>query len=373
MSDQRIIAVITGTRAEFGLLKPVMRAIKIHNKLELRVLVTGTHLLERESGSRTLDEVAGSFDVHATIPMQEPGESGRFEDAVALGRGISGFGEYFAQHPPDVALVLGDRIEAFAAAAAASVAGIRVAHLHGGDRAEGIADEAIRHAISKLAHIHLPATADSAERLICMGEAVHQVHLVGSPAIDGLQAIGPLNEDEFETLGRPEIVFLLHPSGLESAAEYLMADRLLKLCQSRGRVLALHPNHDSNREQIIEAIEDSGCKYIDHLPRDRFIGLLRRVKCLAGNSSAGLIECAGLGVGCLNLGMRQAGRQMPPNVVDVPDWDLDDTGEGLERILWEPSPPVKHPYGNGQASLKTAEVLASYNEDHHPLIKHNSY
>src|SRR5881394_2962134 len=174
MSGSRTVAVVTGSRAEFGLLRPVMKAIAGHPALNLRVIVTGSHLL---SPAETINDVKADFAIDATVAMQsivngqasEP-PSGRLSDSASLGRGISGLAEVFSRLSPDVVVVLGDRIEAFAAAAAASVGGIRVAHIHGGDRAEGIADEAMRHAITKLAHLHLAATELSARRIVLMGE-----------------------------------------------------------------------------------------------------------------------------------------------------------------------------------------------------------
>src|SRR5205814_10141422 len=131
----------------------------------------------------------------------------------ATGRGIAGFARVFEEIRPDWVVVLGDRIEAFAAASAASIGGIAVAHIHGGDRAEGIADEAMRHAITKLAHLHLAATEQSAERIIRMGERPEHVLVIGSPAIDGLLAIPALADQRDEELGRPGAVFLMHPVG----------------------------------------------------------------------------------------------------------------------------------------------------------------
>ncbi len=370
MMDPRIIAVVTGTRAEYGLLRPAMRAIKLHSNLELRVVVMGTHLLEP---TLTVREVEHEFQIHAKIEMQHADVCGRLADASALGRGVTGMADYLAEHPPDVVLVLGDRIEAFAAAAAASVAGFRVAHLHGGDRAEGIADEALRHAITKLAHIHLAATANSAERLINMGETPAQVHLVGSPAIDGLSMMPPMADGPYASLGSPNIVFMLHPSGLTAEEDWANTERLLRICKTHGNVLALHPNFDHGREGILEAVETSGCRNHAHLPREQFIGLLRRAKCLVGNSSAGLIESAALAVPCINVGTRQAGRDMPDNVIDVADWDFGAVDMALEDIFGGCEFSTSHPYGDGTAGPKTAEVLAAFNPELHPLIKHNSY
>ncbi|MCH7601612.1 MAG: UDP-N-acetylglucosamine 2-epimerase (hydrolyzing) [Planctomycetes bacterium] len=370
MSESRIIVVVTGSQSEFGLLKPVMQAIDRHPRLELRVVVTGTHLL---GPALTVKEVELEFDVHARISMQQSGESARCDNASALGRGICGFADYYSHNTPDVVLVLGDRIEAFAATAAATVAGIRVAHMHGGDRAEGIADEALRHAITKLAHIHLPATGISTERIICMGELPLRVHLVGSPAIDGLADIPPLPIYQYKEYGSPQIVFLLHPLGLDQDEEWANAESLLRLCQSRGSVLALHPNLDPGHEGILEAIGQSDCEQRAHFPRDQFVGLLRRIKCLVGNSSAGLIECAALGVPCINVGPRQAGREKPGNVLDVPDGDLGAVDLFLEEIENGRTVPNEHPYGEGKAGEKTADILATFNPEHHPLTKQNTY
>ena len=369
MSAPRRIAVATGSRAEFGLLHPVMRAIAGDAKLDLSVLVAGAHLLGPDA---TVAEVEASFDIAARIPMQEPGETSRARDAEALGRGVSGFAAWIGAHAVDCMLVLGDRIEAFAAAAAASVAGIRVAHMHGGDRAAGIADEAIRHAITKLSHIHLPATQQSAQRIIAMGEHPAQVHVVGSPAVDGLDAISALNDEAFNALGAPEIVVLQHPLGRTADHEQAVATRVFQACRRAGRALAMHPNHDPGREGILAAIRGAGLGECRHLPRQDFVGLLRRVRLLVGNSSAGLIECAALGVPSVNVGPRQDGRERPDNVLDVPDPGPDDCVEveaAIATALAGPRASARHPFGDGDAGLRTAAVLAGFDPRTHPLVK----
>ncbi len=369
MEPMRTVAVITGSRADFGLLRSVMQAIDEHPTLELQVLAAGAHLLEP---ARTIQEVEAAFPLAAVIEMQREELTGRLADADAVGRGICGFTEHFARLEPDIALVLGDRIEAFAAAAAASIGGIRVAHVHGGDRAEGVADEAMRHAITKLAHIHLPATTASAERIIAMGEAAERVHVVGSPALDDLDRFAPLGSAPFEALGRPEIIFLLHPSAEPLEQQARQAQLALGLCRRHGRTLALMPNHDPGREAIAHAIAESPGPSVEHLPREQFIGLLKRVRVLVGNSSAGLIEAAALGVASINLGPRQAGRERPEHVVDVPDW----SPAAIERALREaasPAPRVHHPYGDGQSGTRIAEVLAGCDFETHGLAKRNRY
>ena len=189
---KRRIAIVTGTRAEYGLLKPVMYAVRERADLELLVIAAGSHLVQP---ARTYYEIKQEFDVVDSIPMQTVGRVGRWHDVESTGKGISRFARSFERLRPDVVVVLGDRIEAFAAASAASIGGLPVAHLHGGDLAEGVADEAMRHAITKLAHIHFPATETSAARILRMGEPKNRVHVVGSPAIDGLNGIDAMSDE----------------------------------------------------------------------------------------------------------------------------------------------------------------------------------
>ena len=301
----RTIAVVTGTRAEYGLLEPVMRAVAEHDALELRCVVTGTHLTTGSVG-----DIA--FPLAARVPMQRDGETGRAADAAALGRGVSGFASLFDEMQPDVVLVLGDRIEAFAAAAAGSVMGLRVAHVHGGDRAEGVADEAMRHAITKLAHLHFPATAQSRRRLLRLGEDPAAVWNVGSPAVDGLSGVRPAAD-------APRLIVMMHPVGDNDQTE---RGRMAEVLAAAAPFdpLVLMPNHDPGRGGIVQAISDAGIEAVDHLPRARFLSLLAgaasgdRGGAIVGNSSAGLIEAAVLRVPCVNVGSRQAGRETPPNV-----------------------------------------------------------
>ncbi len=370
MTTPRTVAVVTGSRADYGLLRPVKRAIRDRPDLDLLVLATGTHLLP---AAGTHQEVAPEFEVAAMIPMQETGRGLRADEAIALGRGICGLGAFFAHTPVDIVLLLGDRIEAFAAAAAAAVAGVRVAHMHGGDRAEGIADESLRHAITKLAHVHLPATEQSARRIAALGEEPRRIHLVGSPAVDGLSEVPPLDDDAFGALGRPEILFMLHPAGDSAAKEQRRAEGLLAACGRSGRVLAMDPNYDAGRDGIMAAIGESGCPRESHLPRGDFISLLKRAKLLVGNSSAGLIECAALGVRCVNVGTRQAGRELPDNVIDVPEWEMGRIEAAISRGLAEPSNGISHPFGGGRAGPRTAKLLATLDFSKHPLTKLNAY
>jgi UDP-hydrolysing UDP-N-acetyl-D-glucosamine 2-epimerase len=245
--------------------------------------------------------------------------------------------------------------------------------MHGGDRAEGIADESLRHAISKLAHLHLPATEMSANRLIAMGEEPSRIHVVGSPSIDDIASTPALSDAEFADLGSPEIVFLLHPTAEAGEIEYDRTARLLALCAKAGRTLALHPNHDPGRGAIVRAIADSGLPQQSHLPRGKFLGLLRRARALVGNSSAGLIEGAAVPVWAVNIGSRQGGREHAANVINIDGWDYQTIENAISRALRESVGTIVHPFGVGQTGARVAELLATLPWDSMPVRKRNTY
>lgn len=370
---KRRIAIVTGTRAEFGLLKPVIVAIGRDPLLEAAVLVAGSHLL---APANTHTEVRSAFRVAAVVPMQAPGAHTRIEDAEAVGRGITRFARTFYKLNTDCVLVLGDRIEAFAAASAASVGGVPLAHIHGGDRAEGVADEAMRHAISKLAHVHFAASVQSADRLVRMGELPERVHNVGSPAMDGLDTIAALDDEQARAVGDPQIVILHHPCGLTEAQERSHAAAIVEFAAAaRKRTLVLAPNFDPRRDAVLEvlrtAVSKNGWQFLDHLPREAFVGLLKRLATcsglLIGNSSAGLIEAAAVNCRVVNVGPRQSGRESPGNVVHVPS----PSSGAIVRALESHRMPLRaeHPYGDGQTGPRIAGVLASTDFDDPALIR----
>lgn len=365
------VAVITGSRSEFGLLVPVMRAIAAHPRLELLVVAAGEHLIPP---ALTFRDVRAAFPVADSVPMQRVGRTSRPDAAEATGWGIARFTRSFASLSPDWVVVLGDRIEAFAAASAASIAGIAVAHIHGGDRAEGIADEALRRAISALAHLHLPATATSADRLRRSGERTAHVHVVGSPAIDGLDRIAPLSDDALGSLtgtpSAPCAVLLLHPAGRHAEHEESVAGAALgALAQvfADGPVFALHPNHDPGREGIVRALpppDSAGpVRTRAHLPRPAFVGLLKRLAeaggVLVGNSSAALIEAAALRLPAVDIGPRQSGRERAGNVVHADAETIEAIARAVRAACALDRASLSHPYGDGRAGERIAEHLAS--------------
>lgn len=357
--EPRRVAVVTGSRAEFGLLRPVMLAVAKRPDLELMVVAAGSHLVGRQ---QTFYEIKAEFNIAEIVPMQDHGATGRAADVAALGRGVARFGRAFEKLAPDWVVVLGDRIEAFAAAAAASVGGYGLAHIHGGDRAEGIADEAMRHAITKLAHLHLSATEQSAARVRAMGEPARLVLNVGSPAIDALAEIPALDDGAFEALGSPTVVMLMHPVGRSQELEEAAAAQVLGGLTGE-RVLALAPNLDAGRAGIERAISVADVERRDHLARREFVGLLRRLASakgvLVGNSSAALIEGAALRVAAVDIGPRQSGRERCENVVHAAREQAAAVAEAVRRARSLDLTDLRHPYGDGRSGERIAAALAS--------------
>ena len=377
---RRTIAVVTGTRAELGLLAPVVHAIDAHAALTLRCIVTGTHLT-RGTWRSVRDHWGLRIDKR--VAMQRKGERGRAADVAALARGVAGLGKALVDLHADIVLVLGDRIEAFAAATAGSVGGVHVAHIHGGDRAEGVADEAMRHAITKLAHIHFPATAASRRRIVRMGERAEHVFNVGSPAIDEA-----LLHQRNRRRDPRHLIVIQHPIGDDDDVERQRMRATLDAAgafhKHRGLsepVIVLDPNDDPGSGGIDAAISETLGKrgassgrfrHVRYVPRGELLALLRQAVAIVGNSSAGLIDAAALRVPCVNVGPRQAGREKPANVIDC-DYGREAVTAALEQARTLDLRRMRHPYGRGNAPQRIAEHLATLDLESLPLRKRNAY
>lgn len=377
------ILVITGSRAEFGLLRPVLRAITKTPSLTLRLCVAGEHLI-----AGTIKDVAKEFTIDHRAAMQRPADRDRLDHARAFALGTARFATILADEQPTWVVVLGDRVEAFAAATAAAVAGIPICHIHGGDRAEGIADEAMRHAITKLAHLHCAASKQSAARLRKLGEPARRVVLTGSPALDDIQ---PHHYKPSAVDTRLCAVVLLHPGGFaghEAKAARSAVLAAQQLCLSRppgSHAQVLLPNSDPGREDITttyhtleRTLAKSGqvhfCKH--HRNREDFLNLLATLRnnrgVLIGNSSAGLIEAAALGVPVVNLGQRQAGRERPNNVLQCNALTASGILAAARRAIARKPKPDRR-FGDAHAGERIATLLARGPAAYGPVTKHNSY
>ncbi len=356
----RRIAIVTGTRAEFGLLEPVIRAVARWRGLEPQLIVCGMHLLPRFG--RTIDAIrAAGYPIAATVRMQR-GDDTPTDQAVGLGRGVAGLARAFERLASDVVVVLGDRIEALAAALAGATTGRAVAHIHGGDVALGDFDDSLRHAITKLAHVHFAATRDAARRIVRMGEDPQRVHLVGAPGLDRLRELidrTPLPRRQNAAL------VVMHPTGRPAATERRTARRVLEAVAAAGlRRIVIYPNSDRGHRGIIEAIEAHRRRHADvevarSLPRDAYLRRLLEVRVLVGNSSSGIIEAPFAGTPVVNVGDRQQHRLAGGRGIHHADETRAAIQTALQAALRSRLRPGRRtPYGDGRAGERIAGVLA---------------
>lgn len=380
MSDRpRRIVYLSGTRADFGLMRDALLRIANTPGLSLQVLVTGMHL--SADHGRTVDEIrASGLPVLAEIPLDMATRTGR-SMSLGIADCLHGVTEALAQDPPDLLLLLGDRGEMLAGAIAALHLGIPCVHLHGGERS-GTVDEPVRHAISKLATHHFVATPGSRERLLAMGEAADRIHVTGAPGLDGLMALGRMPRERcLADLGLPaDARFLLtvfHPVVQQAGDAYRQTLALVQGVAAAGLpVVWLEPNADAGAHGVLQALNEvqlpAGSRRITHLPRPLFAAALRHCAVLAGNSSSGIIEAATFGTRVLNVGDRQRLRERAGNVRDVPP-DAAAIAQALREQLEQGPGAWDNPYGDGRAGERIAALLASLPLDPSWLEKTNSY
>jgi GDP/UDP-N,N'-diacetylbacillosamine 2-epimerase (hydrolysing) len=322
----RNIAVVTGTRAEYGLLKPLLHAIKEKEDFNLQLLVTGMHLMP-EFGNTYQQIEKDGFEIEAKI---EDGLKG--DDALAISKSVGtatiGFGETFNNLKPYLLVVLGDRSEILAAVTAAVIANIPVAHIHGGETTEGAYDEFIRHAITKMSHLHFASCEVYRKRIIQLGEQPHTVFNVGAIGIDSirnLQLMDKLSFEEsiFKTLDKKAVLITFHPVTMEnSTAEVQFNELLMALDDLKGTTLIFtKPNSDKGGKAIIEMIdsyvENNTEKAISFtsLGQLRYLSALKHVDLVVGNSSSGILEVPYFHIPTINIGDRQKGRVAPMSVI----------------------------------------------------------
>jgi len=372
------VAVVTGTRAEFGPLESVLRAMKRWPRLDPRLIVTGMHLLPQFG--RTIDQIrAAGWRVDATVRMQTG--RGANEEPDALARGISGIARAIDRLACPVVFVLGDRIEAFAAACAATVGRRVLCHSHGGDRAMGILDDIYRDAISRMAHVHLAASRDAVRRLQRMGEEPWRIHLVGAPGLDDIRVLRAgmhrgghrvrvrLNELMVSVAKRPYAVVVQHPIGRSASAEAATMRRVLQAVEAVGLGGAIiFPNSDAGHEGIVRQIgrwrNRPEWRVFRSLPREDYLLLASHAAVLVGNSSSGIIESASLGVPAVNIGPRQEGRlRCGRSVVDVPDQPLAIRRAVAQAAKTTRPAPTRSVYGDGRAGERIARILGRLKVD----------
>jgi len=383
----RRILVVTGNRAEYDILYSVMKAIEKHSDLELNVLVAGTHLSEKYG--YTVQEI--EYDKFPIVDrvynlIASDALIGRAETAAL---GALHFTQSFARIRPDMVVVLGDREDTIAAALACIYLNIPLAHIGGGDRVWGNVDDVVRHAVTKLAHLHFPTNQESAIRIKKLGEEEWRIHCFGHPALDRLVSVPKFSKEElskrldFDMTTGPVLLLVQHPlsSEVELAGQH-MEITLEALKELGVKVLIGYPNSDAGNEQIVKVIN----RYVSSMPfvktyhnlsRLEFVNLLRNVDVLVGNSSLGILEAPLLKLPVVNIGKRQTKRLHAENVIFVPNAKAKIIA-AIKKALHDNTfkTMVKNchnPYGDGHSSELIAEVLAKISIDNKLRVKDITY
>jgi len=367
---KRKICVITGSRADYGLLRWVMQRIKDDPELTLQVIVTGMHLSSNFGMTyREIKDEGFNIDAYVEIPLSDDTDLG-IADSIA--NGISGCAKAFDQLKPDIILVLGDRFEIFAAATSALVAKIPVAHIHGGETTVGAFDEAFRHSITKMSQIHFVAAEEYRTRVIQLGENPISVNLVGGLGIENIKRLKLLSREEIETsLGikfqSKSLLITYHPVTLESeSTEQQVRELLMALAKLKDTTLIFTmPNADTGGSLLAKMIEEFTKRFVNAYAF-KSLGQLRYLSCIAivdgvvGNSSSGLTEVPSFKKGTINIGTRQLGRLQALSVINCHP-KVEDISEALGKLYSEDFKSILdgtiNPNGESNASDKIVEVL----------------
>jgi UDP-N-acetylglucosamine 2-epimerase (non-hydrolysing)/GDP/UDP-N,N'-diacetylbacillosamine 2-epimerase (hydrolysing) len=367
------ICVVTGSRAEYGLLAPVMQAIRAEPTLQLCLFVTGMHL-SPEFGLTYREIEADGFRIDERIEILQSADTPSAA-AKAMGLGTILISEAYERHRPDMVMMLGDRFELLAAAQAALVAKIPIAHISGGDATLGAFDEAIRHSITKMSHLHFVTNAVAARRVRQLGEDPKHIILAGNPGLDRLRNYRLLERDEFAKsigfeLRHRNLLVTFHPETLETTPATDLLGELMsaldRLGPDTGIIFTL-PNADPEGRRMIDMIKayvaghanSTASTSLGHL---RYLSAIRHVDVVVGNSSSGLLEVPSFKKPTVNIGERQRGRIEAASVITVPA-DGKQIFDAIERALALDCSAVENPYGDGHA---TDRIIAALVATHDP-------
>ncbi len=370
----RTITVVTGSRAEYGLLTPLLKAIDAHDSLELQLLVTGMHLSPRHGN--TIDQIlTDGIAITATVNMDLEDDSA-LGIAEAMANGISGFCHNFQIHRPDILVVLGDRYEIFTAVQAAMICNIPIAHIHGGEASEGAMDEAIRHSITKMAQLHFTATESYRQRVIQLGEQPGHVFNVGALAVDNIRKLPLLDKTTLEAdlgfrFGNQNFLVTYHPLTLDETASRAGITHLLEALDEfpDAHTIFTRANADSGGAEINAMID----RYVDKNPQRciafdamgslRYLSAMRLCDAVVGNSSSGIIEAPIMKTATVNIGDRQKGRLRVNSIIDV-STDAPAIVNGIAQALsndfkqqLSDTPCI---YGDGDTAGQIVDLLARF-------------
>lgn len=371
----RKICVVTGTRAEYGLLSRLIRMIDESEKTQLQLIATNMHL--SPTYGETYKEIeADGFKIDRKIPIVEEGKNDAVATLKSMAKAVAGFADAFNELKPDLVALLGDRYEILAAAEAALIEKIPIAHIHGGEVTEGAYDDAIRHSITKMSHLHFPSIEPYRKRIIQMGENPERVFTVGAIGVENIKKIPLLSKTEAEqsigfALDKYTILVTYHPVTLGSDSMKRDIDDFMSVLDDNKdlRIIFTMPNSDNGSDVIVEAInefvQNNKDRAVDFksLGLKRYLSVMKEVGAVVGNSSSGIVEVPSFGVPTLNIGDRQKGRLAAESVVNCAT-DRESIQDGLNKVL---SPDfqdfcktVDNPYGKENTAGEIFKVISSY-------------
>ena len=365
--SKRTICVVTGSRAEYGLLVPVMEAIQHEPSFKMQLAVTGMHLAP-QFGSTWREMEKDGFTIDAKVDIAVESDTAAAVTR-SLGRGVMGFADMLEQLRPDLLLVLGDRYEILSAAQAALIARIPIAHIAGGDTTEGAFDEAIRHSITKMAHIHFATNEVAAKRIRQLGEDPDHIHAVGSPGIDAIKRTKLLDRQALEkeldfTFRQRNLLITFHPATLEEQPAYEQFQELLlaldRLGDDVGIIFTLS-NADPQGSTINDRITDYVARHgqtrmYSSLGQVRYLSVIAQVDAVVGNSSSGLYEVPTFRKPTVNIGDRQKGRLQASSVINCRP-KSDDIERSIRKAFTMDCSDTSNPYGSGDSAQRIVAIL----------------
>ena len=385
MNQKRKICVITGTRSEYGLLFWLMKEIQSSNTSELQIIVTGTHL-SPEFGETYREIEKDGFFINKKVEILLASDS-PVGISKSMGLAMIGFSDAYANLNPDIIVVLGDRFEIFAAASAATVARIPIAHLSGGETTEGAFDEAFRHSITKMSHLHFVSTKKYKERVIQLGEQPDRVFDVGAFGIDNIRNLQLLTKDDLEKsldfkFGQRNLLITFHPVTLENSTSKQQFSNLLSVLEKlkNTHLIFTQANADTDgriiNQMIIKYVSSNSNKAVFYksLGQLRYLSTLQYMDGVVGNSSSGLVEAPSFKIGTINIGDRQLGRVKSESVIDC-DSSIKGIqgafntlfGEEFKKLVSN----VENPYDKGKVADKISRVIQTHSLDN--ILKKKFY
>ena len=368
----RKVCVVTGSRAEYGILRTLMQAIKDDPQLCLQIIATNQHLSKLQG--ETFKEIENDgFVIDYKVPMADD-QVADCANAIAksIGRGITGFADAYETLKPDILVILGDRYEMLAAASAALIYRIPIAHLHGGEITEGAFDDSIRHSITKMSHLHFTSTDEYRKRVIQLGEQPDRVFNVGALGVENILCTPIMAKEELEKeldFKIPEKTLLVtyHPVTLSEMSTKEQIDNLIAALDAYKdyNIIFTYSNSDTGSQAIISRIKEytdnnsDRCLFVKSLGQKRYYSVLKYLKAVVGNSSSGIIEVPSFGIPTLDIGDRQKGRIAADSVFHC-GCSVSEIKDGLQKVLGYTSKAINNPYAKTGTCKSILEVLKSY-------------